>query len=131
MRLNRDEVIDYINNLKGFRGYVQFSNRPLDLAKDIFTDNDPKVDNEIGFIYEAHFANENEYITIKQSNNSWAVDRGSLKNIEIQKFYGIAGNKVKMEQIWQEESDELCEDMLVKKLKKVVFAGFAQGDEKW
>ncbi len=130
MRLNRDEVIDYINNLKGFRGYVQFSNRPLDLAKDIFTDNDPKVDNEIGFIYEAHFANENEYITIKQSNNSWAVDRGSLKNIEIQKFYGIAGNKVKMEQIWQEESDELCEDMLVKKLKKVVFAGFAQGDEK-
>ena len=130
MRLNRDEVIDYINNLKGFRGYVQFSHRPLDLAKDIFTDNDPKVDNEIGFIYEAHFANENEYITIKQSNNSWAVDRGSLKNIEIQKFYGIAGNKVKMEQIWQEESDELCEDMLVKKLKKVVFAGFAQGDEK-
>ncbi len=130
MRLNRDEVIDYINNLKGFRGYVQFSNRPLDLAKDIFTDNDPKVDNENGFIYEAHFANENEYITIKQSNNSWAVDRGSLKNIEIQKFYGIAGNKVKMEQIWQEESDELCEDMLVKKLKKVVFAGFAQGDEK-
>ena len=130
MRLNRDEVIDYINNLKGFRGYVQFSHRPLDLAKDIFTDNDPKVDNENGFIYEAHFANENEYITIKQSNNSWAVDRGSLKNIEIQKFYGIAGNKVKMEQIWQEESDELCEDMLVKKLKKVVFAGFAQGDEK-
>ena len=130
MRLNRDEVIDYINNLKGFRGYVQFSHRPLDLAKDIFTDNDPKVDNENGFVYEAHFANENEYITIKQSNNGWTVDRGSLKNIEIKKFHGIAGNKVKMEQIWQEDSDELCEDMIVKKLKKVVFAGFVEGDEK-
>ena len=130
MRLNRDEVIDYINNLKGFRGYVQFSHRPLDLAKDIFTDNDPKVDNENGFVYEAHFANENEYITIKQSNNGWTVDRGSLKNIEIEEYYGIAGNKVKMEQIWQEDSDELCEDMIVKKLKKVVFAGFVEGDEK-
>ena len=130
MRLNRDEVIDYINNLKGFRGYVQFSHRPLDLVKDIFTDNDPKVDNENGFVYEAHFANENEYITIKQSNNGWTVDRGSLKNIEIEEYYGIAGNKVKMEQIWQEDSDELCEDMIVKKLKKVVFAGFVEGDEK-
>ncbi len=130
MRLNRDEVIDYINNLKGFRGYVQFSHRPLDLVKDIFTDNDPKVDNENGFVYEAHFANENEYITIKQSNNGWTVDRGSLKNIEIKKFHGIAGKKVKMEQIWQEDSDELCEDMIVKKLKKVVFAGFVEGDEK-
>ena len=130
MRLNRDEVIDYINNLKGFRGYVQFSHRPLDLAKDIFTDNDPKVDNENGFVYEAHFANENEYITIKQSNSCWTVDRGSLKNIEIEEYYGIAGNKVKMEQIWQEDSDELCEDMIVKKLKKVVFAGFVEGDEK-
>lgn len=130
MNLNRDEVIDYINNLNGFRGYVQFSHREINKDKDIFTNSDPKVTNEDGFIYEAHFANENEYVTIKQLNNSWLVDRDSLENSEIQEYYGIGGIKVKMAQIWEEEDDELCENMKVQKLKKVIFAGFAQGGEK-
>jgi CRISPR type III-associated protein (TIGR04423 family) len=31
-----------------------------------------------------------------------------------------------MAQIWREEPDELCEGMSVKKLQKVVFAGFEE-----
>ena len=128
--LNKESVLMYINNLNGFRGYVQFSHREIDINKDIFTNSDPKVTKEDGFIYEAHFANDNEYVTIKQLNENWIANRDSLENSEIKEYYGIGGTKVKMAQIWKEEEDELCEDMLVKKLKKVVFAGFAQGDEK-
>ncbi len=130
-RLNdNDSVLNYINKLNGFRGYVQFSHREIDINKDIFINSDPKVTKEDGFIYEAHFANENEYVTIKQLNEKWIANRDSLENSEIQEYYGIGGIKVKMAQIWKEEHDELCEDMKVKKLKKVVFAGFAQGGEK-
>ncbi len=124
MRLNKNEVIEYINSLEGFRGYVQFSHRPLEISKDIFINTNPKIECEDGFIYEAHFANKDEYITIKQFNDSWIVDRGLLKNSEINKYYGVSSIKVKMAQIWEEEADELCENMIVKKLKKVVFAGF-------
>jgi hypothetical protein len=40
MRKNRTEVIEYINGLKEYEGYVQFSHRAIDLDKDIF----PKVE---------------------------------------------------------------------------------------
>ena len=129
MKLNKDEVINYINDLKNFRGYVQFSHRAINIQKDVFMDKDPIVEKEEGFIYEAHFASNDEYVIIKQLNNNWLVDRGELKNIENKVYYAIAGIKVKMAQIWEEEVDDLCEGMLVKKLKKVVFAGF-QGDKK-
>jgi len=127
MQIDKNKVIEYINNLKGFRGYVQFSHRELDIAKDIFIDKDPSISPEEGFIYEAHFANKDEYITIKQLNNSWVIDRDFLKNSEEQEYYGIGGIKVIMAQIWEDAEDKLCEDMPVKKLKKVVFAGFKKG----
>lgn len=35
-----------------------------------------------------------------------------------------------MAQIWEEENDPLCENLSVLKLKKVVFVGFEQGEQK-
>ena len=35
-----------------------------------------------------------------------------------------------MAQIWATQSDALCEGMEVKKLSKVVFAGFEKGESK-
>ena len=130
---NKKEVIDYINELQGYQGYVQFSHRPIDKSKDIFLDNNPKIEDEEGFIYEAHFCNGKESISIRQINNSWLVSKTDISNIDkndmqefitdIEKF----NYKVKMAQIWEEVKDELCENMEVKKLTKVVFAGFING----
>jgi CRISPR type III-associated protein (TIGR04423 family) len=133
MRLDtKQEVIEYINNLENYQGYVQFSHREIEKSKDIFLDSNPKIEDEEGFVYEAHFYNEKEKksISIKQINDKWFVSETDISNIDerdiqeyltdIEKF----NYKVKMAQIWKEENDPLCEDMKVKKLKKVVFAGF-------
>jgi len=133
MKKTRTEIINYINDLKYYEGYVQFSHRPIDKTKDIFVDTDPKVEDESGFIYEAHFYNAKKSISIKQINDSWLVDETDISKIadndikiyltDIKEFY-----KIKMAQIWKEESDEFCENMKVKKLKKVVFIGFEKGE---
>ncbi len=128
MKKNREEVIAYINTLSGYEGYVQFSHRPIDLAKDVFQDSDPKVEDEAGFVYEAHFANGRESIAIRQFNDVWLVATTSIENAELETFYGISDLKVNMAQIWEAQSDPLCEEMEVMKLQKVVFAGFAKGD---
>jgi len=135
MKKNKEEIIEYINTLKNYQGYVQFSHRPINKEKDIFITTDPKVKNEEGFIYEAHFCNAKESISIKQINDSWLVSETNTSNIpdedkqtymsDIEKFPNII-----MAQIWKEEKDELCEGMKVKKLKAVVFAGFKKGDLK-
>lgn len=131
-----EEVLKYINEeLNGYEGYLQFSHRPIDKDKDIFYDGKvPKVENEEGFVYEAHFANEEQSISIRQINDTWLVSTTVFQNIfeenvekDIQKYITYIENfdyKVKMAQIWVDEADELCENMIVKKLKKVVFAGF-------
>ena len=121
-------IDDMQTNLQDYQGYIQFSNRPIDREKDIF-DNGKKVeaydDGKNGFIYEAHFYKDGRSITIRQINDAWHVDQE--KNIdmnEIQTYHGIDGLKVNMAQIWHVEKDELCDFMEVKKLNKVVFAGF-------
>ncbi len=131
MKKNRSEIIDYINNLKGYCGYVQFSNRPIE---DIYkTYSDINVEEKGGFVYEAHFFNGTDSISIKQINDSWLVSE--IKNIPLddtQTYIAKDNLKVTMAQIWtnkedEESIDEFCEGMKVKKLKKVVFAGF-EGD---
>ena len=134
------KVIDYINSLEGYRGYIQFSHRPLE-QKDIFEDSDPSVaSDEDGFVYEAHFCNGKESIMIRQQNSEWVVSKTPIKTeaekVEIDFEYfafektahlkEVKSNWVKMAQIWEEKSDELCEDMKVMKLQKVVFAGFSE-----
>lgn len=128
MKKNREEVLVYINTLNGYEGYVQFSHRPIDVKKDVFRNSNPKVEDEAGFVYEAHFSNGSESIAIRQQNDVWAVSRSNIEDAEFETFDAIAGLKVKMAQIWKAESDFLCEGMEVMKLKKVVFVGFAKGD---
>jgi len=134
MRLDiKQKVIEYINNLQNYQGYVQFSHRPIEKSKDIFLDNNPQIKDEEGFVYEAHFCNGKESIAIKQINDGWFISKTDISNIDkndIQEFITDIEKfdyKVKMAQIWEEVGDELCENMPVKKLKKVVFAGFING----
>ncbi len=125
--MNRTEVIEYINGLKDYEGFVQFSHRAIDLKKDIF----PRVDDiedERGFIYEAHFYKDNESIMIRQLNHEWVVSVTDMSDkkfeVSIEKFYAISDLKINMAQMWEAKEDELCADMEVMKLQKVVFAGF-------
>jgi len=129
------KVIDYINGLEGYRGYVQFSHRPLE-HKDVFEDNDPTVQDEEGFVYEAHFSNGKESIMIRQQNANWVVSTIDISDIDEKDMEYFAlektsylekidSNWVKMAQIWEEKEDVLCDNMKVMKLQKVVFAGFS------
>lgn len=127
MKKNRVEVIEYINGLKGYEGYVQFSHRAIDLERDVFIGKELEVKNELGFVYEAHFCNGVESIMIRQVNADWLVSKTDITNAELETFHGIDNLKVKMAQIWKPEKDDLCKDMDVMKLQKVVFAGFEKG----
>jgi len=143
----KSEVIDYINSLEGYRGYVQFSDRPLE-QKDVFEDRDPTVaTDEKGFVYEAHFCNGQNSIMIRQQNAVWVVSKTDIVTedekinvdfeyfalektalLEKEKNKKLKSNWVKMAQIWEAKADELCDGMEVMKLQKVVFAGFEKGE---
>ncbi len=118
-----ETLIQDINKLKNYQGFVQFSDRRIEDVFEKFSD--IKVEAKKGFVYEAHFYNGKDSITIKQINHYWLVDE--IKNISLddtQIYIGINNLKVKMAQIWEAQSDELCVGMEVMKLKKVVFVGF-------
>ncbi|MBU1668184.1 TIGR04423 family type III CRISPR-associated protein [bacterium] len=131
MRKNRSEIIEYINTLKEYEGFVQFSHRAIDLKKDIF----PKAkdidtaDAKDGFVYEAHFCKGSESIMIRQLNADWLVSTTDISSAELETFHAISNLQINMAQIWEEEADKYCANMKVKKLKKVVFAGFKKGDK--
>jgi CRISPR type III-associated protein (TIGR04423 family) len=133
---SNSKVLEYINKLEGYRGYVQFSHRPLE-QKDIFEDKDPDIAETKGFVYEAHFCNGNESIMIRQQNAEWVVSLTDISTLvkEDEAFYAlekttlltdVKSNWVKMAQIWESKEDALCDEMNVMKLQKVVFAGFAE-----
>jgi len=126
MHKSREEIIVYINSLKGYEGYVQFSHRPINKVKDIFIGRDPQVESEDGFIYEAHFANGERSISVKQVNSSWLVSETNLSMSDVQTYLTDIKEcpSIVMAEIWVEEEDLLCEDMVVKVLQKSVFAGF-------
>lgn len=129
MKKTQSEIIDYINTLKGYQGYIQYSDRPI---KDIWTNYSNIVCvPEKGFVYEAHFFNGTDAIAIRQINERWSVDETKNVPLTDTKIYIAKDNlKVKMAQIWKEENDLLCENMPVMKLKKVLFAGFVKGEQK-
>jgi CRISPR type III-associated protein (TIGR04423 family) len=135
--MKKEDIVKTINeDYRDYEGYVQFSHRPIDIKKDVFKDGKKvEIEDESGFVYEAHFCNSTESIAIKQINSDWLVSKTSLSEVknektDIQTYHAINGLKVKMAQIWDDtEKDELCENMPVMKLKKVVFAGF-KGDDK-
>jgi len=135
--MNKIEVVEYINKLKGYEGYVQFSDIHLREC-DIFEGfQDISITPTDGFVYEAHFANKNESIMIRQQNAQWLISKTDIANIEKKDMELYALEKtthlkdvksswIKMAQIWKSESDELCDGMDVMKLNKVVFAGFCK-----
>jgi len=131
MRKNREEIITYINSLKDYDGYVQFSHREIDLQKDIFPKKEDldSDDTKNGFIYEAHFCKDDESIAIRQINGEWVVSIEKISNAHTEIFHGIEKLKVKMAQIWATKKDKLCEDFEVLQLQKVVFAGFEKGEK--
>jgi CRISPR type III-associated protein (TIGR04423 family) len=133
-------LIEDINKLEGYRGYVQFSHRPLEL-KDVFEDKDPDITETKGFVYEAHFSNGNESIMIRQQNAEWVVSKTDISTVakEDEEFYAlekttlltdVKSNWVKMAQIWESKEDALCDKMNVMKLQKVVFVEFTEFAEK-
>ena len=125
MKKSESEIVEYVNTLDTYQGYIQMSDKPIE---DIFKDfGKIEFKPTSGFIYEAHFysKSENKSISIKQINESWYVDESeNVPLTDTQTYIAIDNLKVKMAQIWEEKEDKLCEDMKVKKLKKVVFVGF-------
>ncbi|WP_295421265.1 TIGR04423 family type III CRISPR-associated protein [Sulfurovum sp.] len=127
---SKSKVIEYINALKGYEGYVQFSYRPIDKDKDVFVGTDPKIEDEAGFIYEAHFFNGTDAISIRQQNNTWVVSTSKNVPLDTVETYSTkVGLQVKMAQVWEAKADPLCEGMEVQMLQKVVFAGFTKGEK--
>lgn len=125
--MKKEEIVTIINQkYSDYEGYVQFSHRAIDKEKDIFTNGKKvSISDESGFVYEAHFFNGTNSVTIKQINDDWRIDESkNIPQTDIQTYETKYGLRVKMAQIWEDEPDQLCEEMDVKKLKKVVFAGF-------
>lgn len=130
MKYSKEQIFTFVNNLKGYQGYIQFSDRPIE---NIWTSySNIEIESTKGFIYEAHFYNGKESIAIKQINESWLVSKTDVTNIsdKDKNSYISKKGKIKMAQIWEEENDPLCENLSVLKLKKVVFVGFEQGEQK-
>ena len=128
MKMNKETTLNFINNLKGYEGYIQFSDRPIE---DVYkTKSDIQIEPKNGFVYEAHFFNGTDSISIRQINDSWFVDETKNVSLEDTQHYFSKYGKVRMAQIWEEEIDLLYKDLPVLKLKKVVFAGFEKGDSK-
>ena len=138
MKKSRTEVIEYINSLKAYEGYVQFSDTPLREC-DVFEGyQDIKLTPTKGFVYEAHFTNGKESIMIRQQNAEWVVSTtDDISKVEEKDMNLYALEKtshlkdvksewVKMAQIWEAKADKLCDGMEVMKLQKVVFAGFVE-----
>jgi len=126
MLQSKSEVVSYINGLEGYSGYVQFSHRPFMIEKDLFIDKSPQIEDEKGFVFEAHFIKGTDSVMIRQSNDGWFVD--TTPNVpldEIETYHGLGDIKINMAQIWIEKEDAECAGMIVKHLEKVVFAGFA------
>ncbi len=123
MKKNQTEVIEYINSLKGYQGYIQMSDKQI---TDIWDDfGDISFEPVSGFVYEAHFFNGIDSTAIRQINDCWFIDETKdVPLTDTQIYHAIGDRKVKMAQIWEPKEDEFCEDMKALKLKKVVFAGF-------
>ena len=120
---SNDKVIEYLNSLKGFEGFVRYSHRPIK-SGDIFK-KEVEVKKEDGFILEAFFCNGKKSIEIKQINDKWLLAEFDLpqkiENEDMDVFESKVARRVKMLQLWEEEEED---GFLVKKLKNVVFFGF-------
>lgn len=140
MKKSRDEILKYVNGLAGYDGYIQLMGEKIDEEHIFFAEERSPSLSESELIYEAHFfsSSQNKSIFIRQINDGWFVDETDLGSVklgedDVKVFYAKSSDiKIKMAQIWVEESDELCEGLPVLKFKKSAFAGFIRDkkDEK-
>ena len=130
----QDDLISTLNELKGYTGYVQFSNRRIE-EKDVFRGRDVNIDlpEKDTLLYEAHFFSKDEKksISVRYINGRWYLDETSTAKAtgeDIQSYQSHHG-VVRMAQIWEPLEDENCNGFKAMKLTKVVFAGFKKGGE--
>ena len=131
---SRDELKEWYKALtKQYEGYVQMSDsriKPNHLFKTAQTL--PKweeLHNEINYIVEMalYEPNSNRSILIRQQNGEWLVMDRVLDGKEpIDSYFTLTEDtpKMKIAQIWEEESNEFCLDMRVLEPKYLLFAGF-------
>ncbi len=138
MLKNREELKKYYQELtQEYEGYIQMSDSKI---KDIFISATllPKwenLHNKVNYIVEVALFDpiSKNSILIRQHNNEWLVLEKELNGDEpIESYFTLVKNspKMKIAQIWEEESSEFCLDMKVLEAKYLMFAGFEKGDLK-
>lgn len=130
---DKNEIKNYLENLDGFEGYVQISNRKFE-KKDLFINKKIEIDDENGFIIEGAFYKDNKSIMVSFVNGEWIVSEYDIKDDETDIFLSkIEGSnlKIKMAKIFEEIEEEISdvngenkETIKTTILKAVVFAGF-------
>jgi len=137
MLKNREELESFYKGLtEKFEGYIQMSDKRLD---DLFLTPSvlPKWDelhNSVNYIVEMAFFDvaTKKSILVRQHNSDFLVLEKGLTDNEIdnvESYYTLKeGTKMKMAQIWEEESNEFCLDMKVLEAKYLMFAGFEKGE---
>jgi len=134
----KEEIKNYLENLEGFDGYVQISNREFDKDKDIFINKKIQINDKEGFIVEAAFSNGKKSIMVNFINGEWIVNEYELNNkhIEFMEFNTRIkdfNKKIKMAQIFEETEEEISdingenrESIKTLIFKTSVFAGFKE-----
>lgn len=130
----KEEVKNFIENLEGFDGYVQISNREFEREKDLFINKKIKIYDDEGFVVEGFFCNGEKSIMISFLNGEWVVGEYDIKGLKKEVFLSKLKDenlKIKLAHIFEEReeviSDIDCENKETIKtlqLKTVVFAGF-------
>jgi CRISPR type III-associated protein (TIGR04423 family) len=136
---SRDELKEWYKTLtEQYEGYVQMSDsriKPNHLFKTAQTlPTWEELHNEINYIVEMalYELNSKRSILIRQQNSEWLVMDRVLDGKEpIDSYFTLTEDtpKMKIAQIWEEESNEFCLGMRVLEPKYLLFAGF-KGESK-
>lgn len=138
MLKNREELEVFYKDLtQNFEGYVQMSDSRIENIF-ILPTSLPKweaLHNSTNYIVEMALfdATTKNSILLRQQNNMWLVLEKVLKGSEpMDSFFTVTPNthKMKIAQIWEEESNGFCLDMKVLEAKYLMFAGFEKGESK-
>jgi len=136
MLKSREELEHFYNELTGkYEGYIQVSDSRIDnvFVKPTSLPKWERLHNNTNYILEMALFNpaSNDSILIRQHNSEWLVLEKKLDGTEpTDSFFTIVENtpKMKIAQIWEEESNEFCLDMKVLEAKYLMFAGFEKGE---
>ncbi|CAA6815317.1 MAG: Unknown protein [uncultured Sulfurovum sp.] len=138
MLKNREELESFYKGLtENFEGYIQMSDSRIN---DVFVTaiSLPKwetLHKDTNYILEMALFDSvsNNSILVRQHNSEWLVLEKELNGTEpIDTFFTIVEHtpKMKIAQVWEEESNEFCLDMQVLEAKYLMFVGFEKGESK-